>query len=76
MLGKSEFVQRVGKLDRFTFLSLVVFNPDSLAYESLSDLTTRLELDYGVEITKQSLDERFNSHADCCPSEKKPTLLG
>jgi hypothetical protein len=60
---QSKFVQRTSRLDGFTFLSLVVFNSDSLAYESLNDLSTKLELDHGVEITKQALDERFNKYA-------------
>lgn len=60
---QSKFVQRTSRLDGFTFLSLVVFNSDSLAYESLNDLSTKLELDHGVEITKQALDERFNEYA-------------
>lgn len=59
----SRFVQRTSKLNGFTFLSLVVFNSDSLAYESLNDLSTKLELDHGIEITKQALDERFNKYA-------------
>ncbi len=60
---QSKFVQRESRLDGFTFLSLVVFNSDSLAYESLNDLTTKLELDHDIEITKQALDERFNKYA-------------
>ena len=40
-----------------------MFNSDSLARESLNDLSVKLELDYGVNITKQGLDERFNDHA-------------
>jgi hypothetical protein len=60
---KSKFVQRESRLDGFTFLSLIVFNTDSLAYESLNDLATKLELDYGVEMTKQGLNDRFNEYA-------------
>ena len=60
---QSKFVQRTSRLDGFTFLSLVVFNSDSLAYESLNDLSTKLELDHGVEITEQALDKRFNKYA-------------
>lgn len=50
-------------LDGFTFLCLMVFNSDSLASESLNDLTVKLELEHGISITKQSLDERFNEQA-------------
>ncbi|WP_028580540.1 IS4 family transposase [Desulfogranum japonicum] len=60
-----EFVQRTGSINGFTFLCLLVFNSDNLASESLNDLTVKLELDYGISIKKQSLDERFNRHAVC-----------
>ncbi len=58
-----EFVQRTGSINGFTFLCLLVFNSDNLALESLNDLTVKLELDYGISMKKQSLDERFNRHA-------------
>jgi hypothetical protein len=60
-----EFVQRTGTINGFTFLCLLVFNSDNLASESLNDLTVKLELDYGINMRKQSLDERFNHHAVC-----------
>jgi len=59
----TQFVQRQGMLDGLTFLRLIVFNKDSLATESLNDLTITLEKAYHVDITKQSLHERFNVHA-------------
>ncbi len=59
----SKFVQRSSSLSGYTFLCLIVFNSDSLAYESLNDLSTKLELDHGVQITKQGLDGRFNEYA-------------
>lgn len=52
-------------INGFTFLCLLVFNSDNLAAESLNDLTVKLELDYGICMRKQSLDERFNRHAVC-----------
>ena len=58
-----KFVQRKSKLDGCTFLSLIVFNSNSLHYESLNDLTIALSKQYGLEITKQGLDERFNAYA-------------
>ena len=60
---KSKFVQRSGLLGGFTFLCLLAFNSDALAFESLNDLTIKLELDHDICIKKQSLDERFNKHA-------------
>jgi len=60
---QSKFVQRKGKLDGFSFLSLIVFNSDCLAYESLNDLGTKLELDYDIDMTKQALNDRFNKYA-------------
>ncbi|MDD2465066.1 MAG: transposase [Desulfobulbus sp.] len=60
---KTKFVQRRGLLDGFTFLCLLAFNTDALAFESLNDLTVKLELDHDICIKKQSLDERFNQYA-------------
>nr|WP_240194750.1 IS4 family transposase [Desulfobulbus rhabdoformis] len=60
---ESKFVQRSGQLGGFTFLCLLAFNSDALAFESLNDLTVKLELDHDICIKKQSLDERFNQHA-------------
>ena len=50
-------------LNGFTFLYLLAINSDDLATESLNDLVTKLELEYGINIKKQSLDERFNKYA-------------
>ena len=60
---KTKFVQRTGLLGGFTFLCLLAFNTDALAFESLNDLTVKLELDHGICIKKQSLDGRFNQYA-------------
>ncbi len=58
-------MQRSGLLNGFTFLCLLTINSDDLATESLNDLVTKLELEYGINMKKQSLDERFNQHAVC-----------
>ena len=50
---KSKFVQRSGLLGGFTFLCLLAFNSDALAFESLNDLTIKLELDHDICIKKQ-----------------------
>jgi hypothetical protein len=57
------FVQRKSKLDGCTFLNLIVFNANSLHYESLNDLTITLNKQYDIDISKQGLDERFNAYA-------------
>jgi len=56
----SQFVQREGKLNGCTFLSLIVFNTNSLPSESLNDLCVDLQQNYEIDMTKQSLHERFN----------------
>lgn len=42
---------------------MVVLNNENLRKESLNDLTIILNKQYGIEITKQSLHERFNDKA-------------
>jgi len=58
-----KFVQRDSKLNGSTFLSLIIFNSNSLHYESLNDLTIALNKKHGVDISKQGLDDRFNIYA-------------
>lgn len=60
LANNSQFVQRKGKLDGFTFLSLIVFNTNSLLDESLNDLSIDLQQNYEIDISKQALHERFN----------------
>ncbi len=60
---EKQFVQRKSKLDGKTFLSLIVFNINSLHDESLNDLTVDLAQNYKVDITKQGLQDRFNACA-------------
>jgi hypothetical protein len=61
----SKFVQRENavKVDGRIFLDLIIFNSDKLKEQSLNDLTVALNCKYGIEITKQSLNERFNKYA-------------
>ena len=59
----NKFVQRESKLNGITFLSLIIFNSNSLLEESLNDLTIALNKNHGIDITKQGLDERFNAFA-------------
>ena len=60
---KAKFVQREGKLNGSLFLDLIVFNSENLKSQSLNDLSIGLKDKYGVEITKQSLHDRFSKYA-------------
>jgi hypothetical protein len=62
---QSKFVQRENavKVNGRIFLDLIVFNSDKLKEQSLNDLAVALNCKYGIEITKQSLNERFNNYA-------------
>ncbi|HHB75201.1 MAG TPA: hypothetical protein ENK84_01475, partial [Desulfobulbus sp.] len=62
-------------LSGFTFLCLLTLNSDDLATESLNDLVTKLELEHGINIKKQSLDERFNQYAVCFLKKAVEELL-
>lgn len=57
------FVQRTSKLNGSLFLDLLVFNSENLKQQSLNDLTVVLKDEHDVDITKQSLHERFNESA-------------
>jgi len=57
------FVQRKSMLSGNLFLNLLVFNSESLKSQSLNDLTVVLKTDHNVDITKQSLHERFTESA-------------
>ena len=56
-------MQREGKLNGRLFLDLIVFNSESLKSQSLNDLSVVLKTEHNVDITKQSLHERFNKSA-------------
>jgi hypothetical protein len=60
---ESGFVKRAGKINGSVFLDLLVFNSESLKYESLNELSVELKIRHGIEISKQSLHERFNRYA-------------
>ncbi len=56
-------MQRKSTINGSLFLNLIVFNSESLKVESLNDLCGQLKDDYGIDIGKQSLNERFNEKA-------------
>ncbi len=54
------FIQREGgKLDGFMFLDIILFTHFNHKELSLNDMSIHLCERYGIEITKQSIDERF-----------------
>lgn len=57
------FVRREGKINGSLFLALVVFNSENLKEQSLNDLSILLNDRNGIDITKQSLHDRFNENA-------------
>ncbi len=57
------FVQRKSKLNGSLFLDLIVFNNENLKEQSLNDLSVLLKNEHGIDITKQSLQDRFNESA-------------
>lgn len=59
----AQFVQREGKINGNVFFDLIVFHSKSLKAQSLNDLSIALKDNYRIEITKQSLHERFNKYA-------------
>lgn len=69
------FVKRESKLSGALFLDLVVFNSENLKNQSLNDLSIVLQEEHGVEITKQSLHERFNESAVLFLKEALELLL-
>ncbi|OSA99639.1 UNVERIFIED_ORG: hypothetical protein B2H98_00740 [Clostridium botulinum] len=61
---KSGFIKRKsGKIDGSTFLAFNVFLSGDLCSKSLSTLCARLASNYGISISPQALNERFNSNA-------------
>ena len=59
----SQFVKRAGKINGSLFFELLVFHSERLKSERLNDLSVDLKLRHGVEISRQSLHERFNQSA-------------
>jgi len=56
-------VQRQGKITGGLFFDLLVFNSESLKEQSLNDLSAILKDKYNIQITKQSIHDRFNEHS-------------
>jgi hypothetical protein len=61
---QTRFVERsTSRLTGQNFLMLNVFNEENAKECSLTDLCDALEEEFGVRMTKQSLDERYNTFA-------------
>jgi hypothetical protein len=57
------FVSRRSKLNGSTFLSLMLFHKEELKTQSLNGMCLSAFHEYGIDIKKQSLHERFNGSA-------------
>ncbi len=63
LAANSKYYRRAGaKLDGYTFLQLVLFNSQSLMSDTLDDLTEILVKEHSVDLSKQALNDRFNSY--------------
>ena len=64
LAAESGFLQRCsGKIDGTIFLNLILANRESLKYQSLDRMCISLSQNFGVDMKKQSLHERFNNTA-------------
>ncbi|MGL5801778.1 MAG: IS4 family transposase [Cetobacterium sp.] len=57
---KSKFIKRKGKITADKFMAFTVFSGEDLCIKSLASLCARLEVQFGIVISPQSLNERFN----------------
>ena len=56
----SGFIKRKGKISAEKFMAFSIFSSEDLCIKSLSSLCARLEVQFGIIISPQSLNERFN----------------
>ncbi|MDR2087024.1 MAG: hypothetical protein LBP72_07590 [Dysgonamonadaceae bacterium] len=61
----TKFFHRRSKLSPDVFFELLFYCASRSDNSSLSFMVSRLESQYGIKITKQSLDERFNKACTC-----------
>jgi len=57
------FIKRNRKLNATKFLETCVFNSNSICDISLNDLSTQYNLETGISISKQALNDKFNRNA-------------
>lgn len=60
---KTDFMKYKSKLRPHMFLDFLLFRDNNDEHCSLSDFVTALKLRYGIDIKKQSIDERFTPQA-------------
>ena len=60
---KTKFIKRIGKIDASTFLAFNTLLSDDMCSKSLVTLCGRLAANYGISISPQALNERFNNHS-------------
>jgi hypothetical protein len=64
LAAESDFCRRAGsKVTGQIFLELVVFHAAELKKQSLEDITLIAETEYGIQVSKQAIHERFNNYA-------------
>ncbi len=63
MARETKFVIRQGKIDGSLFFDLIIFHSEDLKFQSLNDLSASLKDKHRIEISKQSLHERFNKYS-------------
>jgi hypothetical protein len=56
---QSEFVKRRSKLKAWMFLETIIFSKFNQKKLSLNEIANNLQCNYGLEISKQGVDERF-----------------
>ncbi|MPQ45058.1 IS4 family transposase, partial [Clostridium tarantellae] len=54
------FIKRKGKLSADAFMAFNIFSSEDMCFKSLSTLCTRFESQFGILMSPQSLNERFN----------------
>jgi hypothetical protein len=61
----TQFVQRekTNRIDGETFLDIIIFHNDNLKQQSLDDLGRKLEKEYGISISKEGLNKKFDVYA-------------
>ena len=57
------FILREGKIDGFVFLDMLLFTHFNHRMLSLNDLSIQIKKRFGIDISRQSIDERFTNRA-------------
>ena len=57
------FILREGNIDGFVFLDMLLFTHFNLKELSLNDLAIQIKKRFDIDISRQSIDERFTNKA-------------